>query len=109
MDNNSNVNDLGVQIESYLESKEWYDLTLKEMELITDRSKKVQYKRKFNEYFSSVINPLYDGIKNKGQFKFSHADDALTCRNMVQDLLKYYYDNGFTRDEAIRLATSKKM
>jgi len=105
LDRHSNFDEVTVQINAYIESKHWADLTLEEMELIQERSKKVQYKRNFNKYFSCVINPLYNGIENKGQFKFSNPDNMLTCRNMVQDLMNYYYGKGFTREDIAKLAT----
>lgn len=87
----------------YINSKAWGDLTSDDIELIEDIEKRKEFRQKYQKCFRYVINPLYSSIKSRN-FKFSNPDNLLTCRNMMSDLMKYYYKKGFTRDEIINIA-----
>jgi len=105
LDSLENFDQVASEILSYIEGKHWGDLTLEEINLIQDRNKRIEYRRNFKNCFMCLINPLYTGIKNKSKFSFSNPDNLLTCRNMVKDLLDYYYKKGYTRDEIIVIAS----
>ena len=97
-------------IESYqiyvneIQKKEWYELTTDEMALINDPKKRGEYQKLVCQCLRSLINPLYDSIKNRGRFKFSVSDKLLTCEIMVRELMNYYKKQGFTKEEIINIA-----
>lgn len=109
MDSFENIDQITEQITEYIESKHWGDLTLAEIEIIKDRDKRIEYRRKFKRCFMYIINPLYTGIKNKSRFNFSNPDNLLTCRNMLKDLMDYYYKKGYSREEIINIASENDM
>ena len=88
-----------------INNSHWADLTLEEIGMIEDKEKRKEARKQFKRCFMCVINPLYTGIKNKSKFEFSHPDKLLTCRTMMKDLMNYYYNKGFTRDQIIQIAT----
>lgn len=88
-----------------VEDKHWMDLTLEEISLIKDNEKRYQYRKSIKNFFMCIINPLYRGIKNKNKFAFSNSNNLLTCRNMIKDLMRYYYQKGYTKDEIINIAS----
>lgn len=102
MDNLENVEKLNDDIQKYLESSDWCDLTVEEISLIKDDAKRFLYRKEVRNYLIKIINPLYSAIK--GKFKFSNPDNMLTCRNMMEDLMKYYYGLGYSRDQIINIA-----
>ena len=88
-----------------INNSHWADLTIEELEMIEDKEKRIEARRQFKRCFMYVINPLYTGIKNKSKFEFSKPDSLLTCRIMMKDLMSYYYNKGFTREEIIKIAS----
>lgn len=87
-----------------LQIKDWYELTTDELELIKDSKKRNEYKKRVRLCLRSLINPLYDSIKNKGRFKFSVSNKHLTCQIMVRELVAYYKKQGFDKQEIINIA-----
>lgn len=102
---NESIDKLNQKITEYLADKHWADLTRSEIDLIEDPKKKKEYKEKSESCFKWVISPLYSGIKRSSGFRFSNPDNLLTCRNMIKDLMDYYYNLGYTRDEIIDIAS----
>lgn len=84
-----------------IESRNWPDLTLDEIELIRDQDKRIDFRKRFFFCFKNVINPLYTNLPKKGQFTFSLPDKELTCRLMVRDLKKHYLKYKYTNDDII--------
>lgn len=90
-----------------INNSHWADLTLEEIGQIGDKEKRNEARRQFKRCLVCVINPLYTGIKNKSKFEFSNPNELLTCRTMMKDLMNYYYNKGFTREEIVKIATDK--
>lgn len=90
---------------SRIENSHWSDLTLEEISLIKDSKKRIEYQSNWKHCFRYIINPLYSSIKNQNKFHFSNPDNMLTCRNMLKDLMDYYYNKGFSRDQIIKIVS----
>ncbi|MDD2435533.1 MAG: hypothetical protein PHO63_04690 [Bacilli bacterium] len=99
--NEKDLIDIANQYLKIIESKKWPDLTLDEIELIRDKDKRIDYRKRFFFCFKNVINPLYTNLPKKGQFTFSLIDKQLTCRIMVQDLKEHYLKYNYTKDDII--------
>lgn len=93
--------ELAKQYIEEIEKKEWPDLTLDEIELIKDKDKRINFRKRFFYCFKHVINPLYNNLPKKGKFSFSESDKHLTSRMMVNELKEHYYKYNFTRDDII--------
>ncbi|MGE5456478.1 MAG: hypothetical protein ACM3O4_05200 [Ignavibacteriales bacterium] len=88
-----------------IEKKNWPDLTLDEIELIRDKEKMADFRKKFFYCFKHVINPLYNNLPKRGKFSFSQSDKHLTSRNMVDELKAHYYKYGYSRDDLVDIIT----
>ena len=78
--------------------KDWMDVTLDEIYAMKDIRKRIQYRKKCEFCLHTVIKPLYINIKNKEGFSFSRPDAELTCRMMLQDLMKVYTNREFLKN-----------
>ena len=87
-----------------IQNKEWYELTTEEVQLIKDSKKRSEYRKRVRFCLNCIINPLYDSIKNRGEFKFSVPNKHLTCKIMVKELFEYYKNQGFNKEEIINIA-----
>lgn len=97
--------ELAKQYIEEIERKEWPDLTIDEIELIRDKQKRIDFRKRFFYCFKHVINPLYNNLPKKGKFAFSESDKNLTSRKMVNQLKEHYYKHKFTRNDIIEVIT----
>lgn len=91
-----------------LENKNWPNLTRDEIELIRDEQKRKEYLKKYRECMNVVILPLLYNMDNRSGFKFSNADNLLTCNNMIKDIYEYYKKRGFNKKDLYVIAIEKK-
>lgn len=84
-------------------SKQWFDLTVQDLEFVDD----IEKKKKFRYFFTHVINPLLYHMKTMKDFKFSHSDNDLTCKNMLEDVLDYYQNLGFDKSDIAQIACDR--
>lgn len=82
-------------------NKHWADLTIADLEYVTD----VEKKKKYRKCLKYVINSLLYHMKKS--FKFSNKDEELTCRNMMADIVAYYQKLWFDRKELIEIVRDK--
>lgn len=83
--------------------KHWADLTIVDIEYVTDIEKRKQFKNSLRY----IINPLLYHMKSMRNFKFSHSDNELTCRNMLKDIFDYYQKLGFNRKDIAHIACDR--
>ena len=86
-----------------IENKEWYDMTDVEIDIIGDVRKQFSYMKKRRDCMAVLINPLYDAIPNKKSFSFSNPENLLTSKNMLLDLLNYYKNKDYTREQIMEI------
>lgn len=91
------------EYKKYVNNKHWADLTIKDLEYVTDDYKK----KKYRECLRYVINSLLYHMKNECIFKFSYQDEELTCRNMLIDIFTYYKELGFDKNCIVEIACDK--
>ena len=46
-------------------------------------------------------------MKTMKDFKFTHSDNDLTCKNMLEDVLDYYQNLGFNKSEVTQIACDR--
>lgn len=93
------------EYKKYVNSKHWADLTNSELEYVDDASK-LKNRRKYINFY---IIPLLYSMKNKSNFKFSHDKDELTCRNMRDDIQKYYSKLNYNQQDLYKIASDRKI
>lgn len=104
--NDFDLGELEKSFEEYkkrINEKHWADLTIVDIEYVTDIEKKKQFKNSLRY----IINPLLYHMKSQRSFKFSHEDNDLTCRNMLKDIFDYYQKLGFNRKDIARIACDR--
>ena len=89
-----------------INNKHWADLTLEELELMTDFENQKEYLKRINEFYLLVINTFSTLVPKN--FKFSVSNDKLTCRVMATDYMNYFYSKGMTREEIVNKMVNSK-
>lgn len=89
-----------------INNSHWGDLTLEEISEIKDIEKRKEYRRRWEFCHKHIINPLYSSIKDS-KFNFSNSDQYLTCRNMLKDIMDYYYKKGYSKKEIVDIALER--
>lgn len=101
--NEQEIKQLRKAILKEINAKQWYDLTIGEIELIDDSEKRIEYTKKYFSCFKRIINPLYNNINNK---KLTFTDD-MTCRQIVKTLKDHYLKNSKTREDMIEVVLGR--
>ena len=87
----------------FVNSKHWADLTVRDLDYVTD----IEKRKKYKDSFRYIINPLLYHMKSMRNFKFSHEDNELTCRNMLKDIFAYYQRLGYDRKDIAEIACDR--
>jgi len=75
-------------------SKEWYDLTLDEIEMIEDPEKRREYMKKVKFCIRYIINPLQSAL-NVRKINFPKE----TCKGILDTLTQLYKKRNMTKED----------
>lgn len=89
-----------------INSLDWYNLTLKDLELIDDKEKIKEIKKNMNEFHMTFINNCSMLVGD--DFQFSVPKDKLTYKIMSEDYMNYFYNKGMTKEQIIEMITNNK-
>jgi len=87
-----------IDIEVDIMNKEWMNLTLKQIQKITDQKKRREYMDEVRKIIKLIINPLYDRARKIG-FNDKEFRTLETLSEMVECLKQFYESKGIDSEE----------
>ena len=88
---------------------DWINLTFVEIMQIENQKQKEYCMRMRKDCLRKIISPLLVNLPLHTGFKFSNSDEYLSCKVMLNDLLKEYKKRNYSKEEIVDILNGKRV